>query len=288
MNFRFEKPDSHKLQSQGYTAFDMHFHTSHSRDAIARITTALKKARASNFGFAVTDHNTISGARQALQQRIVPVIPGIEVTSAEGIHTLFYFDNYSELEEFYREDIKPSSNPFFIDRPNYDIIQAATGYNCVICCPHPFSAGAPGLMNHEITPSHLGNFAAVELINGYNTHVMNRKAVDYFKNSSLAITGGSDAHTTHELGSVLTYAESSPKEFLETLRKRRTKVVGKEKNIFEKAVLALVKEETYIARAHHESKAMQLIGSQCKTELAYMRERMHLLKTYHSFHPPGF
>lgn len=286
MNFRFQKPDTCRLVDKGYTAFDMHFHTRYSLDAISSITRSLKKARACGFGVAVTDHNEVKGARKAIQSRIAPVIPGIEVTSHEGIHTLLYFDNISELEEFHKRTIHPSSNPFFIEHSLGQLLDLASDYNCVICCPHPFSAGAPGLMNHDLSPDILDRFHAVEIINGYNTRAMNRKAVTRFRNIGKAITGGSDGHTAHELGTVLTYADSD--DFLEALRKRKTKVIGREGNIFEKAILAMVKEENYVARAHKEKEALRLIGSQCRTELSYMRERLHLLKKFHSFHPPGF
>ncbi|MFP4424275.1 MAG: PHP domain-containing protein [Candidatus Woesearchaeota archaeon] len=286
MNFRFQKPETSRLIEKGYTAFDMHFHTRYSLDAISSINQSLRKARANGFGVAVTDHNEIKGARKAIESRIAQVIPGIEVTSQEGIHTLFYFDNLSELEEFHNRTIRPSGNPFFIEHPIYQLLDLASDYNCVICSPHPFSAGAPGLMNHDLSLGVLDRFHAVEIINGYNTRTMNRKAVTRFRNIGKAITGGSDGHTVHELGTVLTYAD--PGDFLESLRKRKTRVIGHEGNIFEKAILAMVKEENYMARAHKEKEALRLIGSQCRTELSYMRERLHLLKKFHSFHPPSF
>ena len=109
---------------------------------------------------------------------------------------------------------------------------------------HPFVPSQMGIMKsirrRFVKEDLLRKINGVEVICGSLTKKMNEKAIDYsIKNNSI-ITGGSDAHTLKQLGSVQTLAEAStPAEFLEQVRKKQVRVVGMEFKISGRASTSL-------------------------------------------------
>ena len=71
------------------------------------------------------------------------------------------------------------------------------------------------------------------------TRKLNRKAAGLAAEKKLCMTGGTDGHLLRDLGNVLTcsYAED-PMDFLEEIIRRRNCVIGHEKNLIEKRVMA--------------------------------------------------
>lgn len=97
----FEKPDIRALADEGFTTCDMHFHTNHS-DSATRVKDLLKLAGKIGSGVSITDHNQISGYFEARRfGGDVFLIPGIEVSSADGPHILLYFFDHSSMKEYY-------------------------------------------------------------------------------------------------------------------------------------------------------------------------------------------
>ena len=89
----FEKPDINKLKKD-FTLVDMHFHTDYSIDSFNNIKDSLEICKKLGIGLAITDHNEIKGAEKAIKNnKNMLIIPGMEITSIEGIHTIFYFYN---------------------------------------------------------------------------------------------------------------------------------------------------------------------------------------------------
>ena len=236
----FEKPDLLDLREQGLQAVDMHFHTRHS-DAFTPVRTALALAERKGVGLAVTDHNTPSGAVEA--QRLNPgilLIPGMEVSAADGPHLLLYFYDVRELEEFYRREIErhKGKSPYLAtDRSTEDLLDAASRYNCVRAAAHPygylvFNKGIGKSVQKGYVPVEaLAHVQAVEVINGSMTRKVNRRAADLAAHRAYGILGGSDGHRLRDLGGVVTVAGSTDVEgFLADLVMGRTSVTGLEKN----------------------------------------------------------
>ena len=272
----FKKPELKLLKDRSLTAVDMHFHTEYSMDAISKLNNVIKKAKKLNIGVAITDHNNTKGAIKAYKnKKKVMIIPGIEVSCKRGIHTLFYFYTIREIQEFYRKEIKPrmEQNPFFISIYTENLIEISKKYNCIVCSPHPFAPGITGIHKIKISKNTLKNIDLIEVLNGYNLRNLNLKALKWARLCKRGYTGGTDGHTTFELGNTLTYAEGSTIEsFIKSLLKGKSTVMGTEENIFEKAVFAVSKEETYLKKAHEHKKSLLLIESQYKTEADYLKK----------------
>jgi predicted metal-dependent phosphoesterase TrpH len=232
----FEKPDYKGLIVNGFSLFDMHVHTKHS-DGANKVETILKRAKKLGIGVAITDHNEIIGALNAWNNSLgVPVIPGIELTTLEGLHLLFYFPSSSGLEDFYVRHIQ--NNKF--DHPNFttgvktsEILRLAKNYDCLVSSAHPFSPSRLGLWNNLKSgltdESILGDIPAFEVLCGSNLRGMNKKAIRWAWELDKCVTGGSDAHIFSEVGKIVTYSKAKDiPSFLADVKNGNVSIVGLE------------------------------------------------------------
>ncbi|MBI4739449.1 PHP domain-containing protein [Candidatus Woesearchaeota archaeon] len=284
----FKKPNYKELKAEGLLGVDMHFHTQYSLDAVSKLDNVLRKAKKLGIGIAVTDHNAIRGAVLANKNKLgVFVVPGVEVTCAKGTHILCYFYSVDELKEFYTKKLSPlmERNPFFVNAdPQHFIESTIDEYNCVIGAPHPFAPGAIGLQKIKIPPKVEKNIKLIEALNGYEFHKSNLKSIDWATVTNKGVTGGSDGHTTRELGRVLTCAyEQDLESFYKSLQRRKSFVVGREDNLLLRALYLLSKETTYINKSKHQHMARVLIKSQLGSELKYFKEKFKRTRFYHRF-----
>ncbi len=238
---QFEKPDIADLQSR-YTVVDMHFHSNHS-DGIGSIKKIARQARTLNIGVALTDHNAIKGAVEINRYKDLLTIPGIELTSSEGTHLLVYFYDIKSLKRFYKNDVLP----FFgndvmssIQLHMEEIVRRARNYKTVIIFPHPYCAAYTGICNYNFSPEQtrrLFNMVdGVEVINSENVKKWNLQSAVLGFNLNKAITGGSDGHSIYQMGRVVTYADckKTRKAFLDAVKKKNAKVIGKEIHLLRK------------------------------------------------------
>lgn len=244
----FRKPRFRELQNESKTIVDMHYHTKYSPDSIARPSLILKKARKLGIGLAVTDHNTIEGAREMWKHRKdVFIIPGIEVTDATCIHSLVYFYDFAELEDFYNRVIKPRlyKMPFFISKNLNYVLESAKDYNCVFGIPHPFAPGSATINNINWTDKMFNKVDLVEVINAFNLRSRNIYALELANKINKGMTGGSDGHSIGELGNAVTIAEGRTREeFLKSLLQGSSTIIGNESNLLKKAMQTFGKETT--------------------------------------------
>ena len=246
----FRKPDLVSYKVRNFSTFDMHVHSTFS-DGRRTVEQILEQAKRKGIGVAITDHNEANGCLRAIRlagsrnpRFSVPVIAGMEATSSEGIHMLFYFHDCNELMEFYKKSIYPYKslrNPTtFLSKCAEDIIDESRGYNCIVSAAHPYAPVWTGLMHHNsesLNKRLLKKIDAVEVINGAVTRRMNRKAIKIAVESERGFTAGSDAHVKYELGGVVTYVrhDCTPSEFLEHILKGDNFVQGKQLGIMKKA-----------------------------------------------------
>ncbi|NQU79218.1 PHP domain-containing protein [Candidatus Woesearchaeota archaeon] len=273
----FKRPPIKKLKKDGLFGADMHFHTNYSPDGVARIRTAVKKAEKKGFGFAITDHNTVKGVISSYRQRKhALIIPGIEITCRNGNHLLAYFYAHREIEEFFDKQLRPrmKSNPFFINADINEIAELSKDYNCILCAPHPFAPGAMGMMSTGMTKNAENILELVEVINGFSFRKSNMKAIYWATKTGKGMTGGSDGHSTFELGKVLTFTHNADIEnIFHDIKRNQSIVIGKEDNFFLKAVMSVGKESAYVKNSKKQKMAKQLIRSQMGTEYRYIREK---------------
>jgi predicted metal-dependent phosphoesterase TrpH len=203
----------------------------------------VQRARELGVGIAITDHNEIRGAVELESYSDVLSIPGIEVTSKEGTHILIYFYDIGDLKAFYENDVRPymgngvmSSTALKME----DVIGCARRYETVIIFPHPDCAVYTGICNFYFSPERLNRLFdlvdGVEVINSSNLKKWNLRCALLGFNLDKAITGGSDGHSIKHMGRAVSVADCPPqaRAFLDALRKKRNKVIGKEIDILRK------------------------------------------------------
>jgi predicted metal-dependent phosphoesterase TrpH len=233
----FAVPDHAALHREGYLSVDMHVHSRHS-DGLPTVKDLLSRARYHEFGLAITDHNEVGGAKAACTgESPVPVIPGIEVSTPEGPHILFYFYQISDLLDFYKRVIKSAlrENPWMAIRlPTDTLLERAGDYSCLIIAAHPFgyallNRGMLKAVEKRIMPPEIMHpIDGLEVICGGMSAALNRRAAEYSHEHNLGITGGSDAHLLRETGTVVTCAQvENGADLLDAIIKRQNRVIGR-------------------------------------------------------------
>jgi predicted metal-dependent phosphoesterase TrpH len=238
---QFAKPNISELVRQ-YTVVDLHFHT-HYSDGNNSIDEIAKQAKELGIGVAITDHNEIKGAVEIDSYKEILSIPGIEITSKEGTHILVYFYDVKSLKRFYENDVKPFLGDTVMSSTSLtmeEIIKRARGFKTVIVFPHPYSPVFTGIYNDYFPEERLERLFnlidGVEVINSGNLKKWNLKCALLGFNLNKAISGGSDGHTLVYLGKVVSYAhcKNNRTAFLDAVRKKHNKVIGKEVNMLRK------------------------------------------------------
>lgn len=232
---QFEKPNLAELKKQN-TVVDLHFHSCYS-DGYNTVEAIACKAQDLGIGIAITDHNEIRAAVEIGSYRDVFSIPGIEITSSEGTHVLIYFYHMDQLIAFYHQDVIPHMGHDIMSStslPMEEIIQRARKYKTVIIFPHPYCGIYTGIQNAYFTDDrrqHIFSMVdGIEVINSENMKKSNLRSALLGFNLGKGITGGSDGHRVSQMGKAVTYApcKRSRQAFLDAIKKKKTKVIGKE------------------------------------------------------------
>ena len=191
---------------------DFHSHTIHSKDSLTGIRAYLDAARRSGLDrIAVTDHNSIRGAKEAFTLAPDFVIPGEEIMTSEG-----------ELLGYYlREEIPKGLTP-------EEAIARLRAQDAAISVSHPFDRYRHGAWKAES----LARIAPlIDAVEGFNARCLfaadNLKAAEFARAHHLAMTAGSDGHAALELGAA--FLEISPFKDGPSLRAaiRSAKVCGR-------------------------------------------------------------
>ncbi len=237
----FERPELDKLK-QKYTVVDMHFHSRYS-DGKSPVKAIAQRAHQLGIGIAVTDHNEIKGALEIDGFKEVFSIPGIEITSREGTHLLVYFYDIDCLRHFYIHHVKPHLGPEIMSStalPMEALIDRARAYETVIIFPHPYSATFTGICNPYFSQRRRARLFAmvdgIEVINAENLKRWNLRSALLGFNLGKAITGGSDGHRLPQMGKAVCCAQCKPdrRTFLEAVKAKQARVIGKEVDILRK------------------------------------------------------
>ncbi len=237
----FEKPDLSTL-GKTHTLVDMHVHTRYS-DGLNTVGAIAQQAETLGIGVAITDHNEIQGAIDISKNSKVLSVPGIEVTSREGSHLLVYFYKIDSLKRFYRSVVVPHMGEGVMSSLSLEmeeIIRRARKYQSVIIFPHPFCAAYTGVCNLQFPAEQLDRMLdmvdGVEAINAGNLNKWNLKCAVLGFNLDKAVTGGSDGHAMNHIGRAVTYLPGNVgrRAFLDAVKEKRVKVIGKEMSIFRK------------------------------------------------------
>jgi len=168
---------------------DLHIHTVHS-DGAATVPELLAHvvAKTDLRLIAVTDHDSIAGARQAAQlarEFGVEVVIGEEVSTADGHLLALFIDSFLPPE-----------------RPAAETIAAIHAQGGLAIAPHPFDRSVPSLGYHGLDrPGR-----QLDAIEGFNAGVIwsqrscNLAARQAARECGLPVIAGSDAHSLATVG----------------------------------------------------------------------------------------
>jgi predicted metal-dependent phosphoesterase TrpH len=169
---------------------DLHVHTTYSKDSLITPNDLIYYAKKRGLNaVAVTDHNYLEGAYKIAKETNFPVIPGMEVSSADG-----------HIVALSVKELVPSglSAVETVER-----IHSAGGV--AIAC-HPY-ASFKGCLRDKICQT----FDAIEVINAraipFKRSV--KQAEEKAKSMSLPRVGGTDAHYGPQIGYGYTAIEAS-------------------------------------------------------------------------------
>jgi predicted metal-dependent phosphoesterase TrpH len=237
----FEKPNLLEL-TKHYTVVDMHFHT-HYSDGFSAVEDVARRVRELGIGIAITDHNDIKGAVEIHKDTSILSIPGIEITSKEGAHLLIYFYDIENLQRFYENEVRSymgNSVMSSISLNMEEVIERARSFKAIIIFPHPYCAVYTGICNTLFSKERLRRLFdavdGVEVINSQNLNKWNLRCAVLGFNLDKSITGGSDGHRLRHIGKVVSYAlcENNREAFLDAVKNKQNKVIGKEIDILRK------------------------------------------------------
>jgi predicted metal-dependent phosphoesterase TrpH len=192
---------------------DTHVHTNYS-DGVAGVPRIERFCRNRTMGVAVTDHNEIRGSTKLSEREQIPVLPGIEVGTEEGVDLLVYFASPDSLEDFYVDAVEPFLRTRFMVRSwirSERCLQVAREMEGYVSLAHPFALGRKSLdyqtgrRGKPFVQTIVDGVDAIELHNGGVHKRANLKAQAYCETWGKRLTVGSDSHRLGTIGSCGTY-----------------------------------------------------------------------------------
>lgn len=175
---------------------DLHCHSFYSGDGVSSPEELIAAARKRGLhGFALTDHNTCEGVTYLLEQGLMRedglpvdgflIIPGVEVTTAEG-HLLCLGATLPNLK----------------GTPAAEVCQMIHAAGGLAIPPHPYDLFRAGIREATLDTLEID---ALEVFNAATTFKRyNRAAFEYAQQRGLAMTAGSDAHHEAAIGTAYT------------------------------------------------------------------------------------
>ncbi|MGB2895035.1 MAG: PHP-associated domain-containing protein [Anaerolineales bacterium] len=164
---------------------ELHCHTYHSSDSLMMPQQILQACDVRGIDHvAITDHNSIAGAREAAALDPERVIIGEEILTTEG----------EILGYFVKEEIPKGLPPM-------EVVERLRAQGAVISISHPFDLTRGCRWSMETLETLFPHIDALEVLNArcWNDQP-NEKASDFARNAGLLSTAGSDAHAPVEIG----------------------------------------------------------------------------------------
>ena len=171
---------------------DLHVHTNYSKDGESSVEEILRRAEEAGLdAIAITDHDTVDGAKKALTiASSVLVIPGIEVSTKQG-HLLVLGVT----------EVIPSGLDVV------STVDIARRMGALLILPHPYH-----VWRHGVARRRNAGMAVVDAVESFNSRYIvgsaNKKAARIAKRLGKPCVGGSDAHNARFVGFGRTYVEA--------------------------------------------------------------------------------
>lgn len=179
---------------------DLHNHTSYSSDGVVAPLDLLRAARKNGLDcIAVTDHNTVVGALEALalsqaDPALPQVIPGVEVSTIDGDVVALYVT----------EDIPRGMSIL-------DCIGLIKERGGLVYLPHPYDVLRRGAIAARVREQAAEQADFVEVLNGRSlTYRSVRNSYDLALRHAKPQGAGSDAHVRTEVGRAYVVVDRRP------------------------------------------------------------------------------
>jgi hypothetical protein len=179
---------------------DLHNHTSHSSDGMMTPARLLQTARRNGVGcIAITDHNTVAGALEALalseaDPTLPRVIPGVEISTAHG----------DVIGLYVREPIPRGLSAA-------DTMARIRELGGLVYLPHPFDIIRRGTISSAVREQVAAEADIVEVLNGRSlSSVSVKNSARLAQRHSKPAGAGSDAHGRTEVGRAYVAVERQP------------------------------------------------------------------------------
>jgi glycosyltransferase involved in cell wall biosynthesis len=209
-----------RLGDRRHIHCDLHMHTDHSPDCATPVEVLLETAKERGLGaIAITDHNEISGALEAVET--AERIGGIKVIVAEEVKTAHEGE---VIGLFLRERIDRGMSM-------KETIAEIRRQGGLVYVPHPFDR-LHSVPDYEHLLEVVDEIDILEVFNPRVTlSAFNEEAVRFARKYSIVPGAGSDSHVAQGLGSVKIRLRDfdGPREFLESMRD--ADIVRKHKNL---------------------------------------------------------
>ena len=190
---------------------DLHVHSEYSDDANGSVEDLIKAAVKKGLnGIAIVDHNSVEGGLRgfgiAKEMKDFVVIPGAEISSAEG-HILAL-----NIKENIPKKLSVE-----------ETIERIISLGGISVLPHPYR------MLSGLGEKNVEGFAGIEVFNSRSLGWENKKAEFLAEKLDIGKTGGSDAHSSNEIGNGVTeFSVNSLRidDLIQEIEKKRTKAYG--------------------------------------------------------------
>ena len=190
---------------------DLHVHSEYSDDANGSVEELIKAAVKNGLnGIAIVDHNSVKGGLKgfeiAKEMKGFVVIPGVEISSAEG-HILAL-----NIKENIPKKLSVE-----------ETIERITSLGSISVLPHPYR------ILSGVGEKFMDGFAGIEVFNSRSLGWENKKAEFLAEKLDIGKTGGSDAHSSNEVGyGVTEFSVNSFRidDLIQEIGKKRTKGYG--------------------------------------------------------------
>jgi predicted metal-dependent phosphoesterase TrpH len=198
---------------------DLHIHTNYSYDGTASVASVLRKAKEIGLNIiAITDHDEIDGALEAVglaSHYGIEVIPGIEITTAEGDLLAYFITEKVEAGLSYVETI---------------LKVRKLGGVCIAAHPLAGGMGMNSVKADTLTralriPEVAETLVGIETYNGTSIdRISNHAARILASRLGISQTGSSDAHIIDTIGfGVTEFTGRTSRDLVQALKAGKTK-----------------------------------------------------------------